>query len=428
MSRFSDNATAAAKDKNLQTALYNATERFKKLRADVIGSIDFESYRKKASAVKSDVIDHLSYYLDQFEKNAEKQGTKVYYAEDAEKAKEIALRIIRDNNGSLVVKGKSMVTEEIGLNEFLQKQDIEVVETDLGEFIIQLAGEKPSHIIAPAIHKTKEEVGRLFAEKLHIDYTDDPVKLTAIARKELREKFLKADIGITGVNFAVADTGSVVIVTNEGNGRMVTTVPKVHIAFATVEKIIPSIKDLSLFLRLLPRAATGQKISSYVSFLTGISKEEKKNERSRHIIFINNGRDAIIAGAFRNILSCIRCGACINVCPVYGFAGGYSYRATYPGPIGIVLTSLLEGISNRSDLPFSACTLCYACQEACSVGIKLTDMIRELRRAAVDRKSTGKKLSIMMRMYGTVFSSPELYKLSKAPINMMIQKGTKKHE
>ncbi len=428
MNSFSDNAIAAAKDENLQKALYNATERFRQARADTLGSIDFESYRRSASAVKSDVIAHLSYYLDKFKENAEKSGAKVHYAQDAEEARRIALKIIRENNGSLVVKGKSMITEEIGLNEALEKEGVEVTETDLGEFIIQLAGEKPSHIIAPAIHKTKEEVGKLFADKLKTGYTSDPAKLTKIARETLREKFLKADIGITGANFAVADTGTIVIVTNEGNGRMVTTVPKVHIAFASVEKIIPSIKDLSLFLRLLPRAATGQKISSYVSFLTGISKEEKESGRSRHIIFIDNGRDAVISGRFREILHCIRCGACINVCPVYGFAGGYSYRATYPGPIGIVLTSLLEGLPNRAELPFAACTLCYACQEACSVGIKLADMIRELRNEAVNRKLTDKKLSVMMKIYGTLFSSPKLYRLSKVPAGLMIKKGYKKDE
>jgi len=389
MNSFNNNAIAASKDKNLQKALYNATERFKQARADTLGSIDFESYRKAASAIKSDAIGHLSYYLDKFKTNAQKAGTNVHYASDSQEAIRIALKIIEENNGSLVVKGKSMVTEEIGLNDALEKEGIEVTETDLGEFIIQLAGEKPSHIIAPAIHKTKEEVGKLFA---------------------------------------VADTGTIVIVTNEGNGRMVATVPKVHIAFASVEKIIPSIKDLPLFLRLLPRAATGQKLSSYVSFLTGISEEEKKAGRSRHIIFVNNGRDAIISGRFREILHCIRCGACINVCPVYGFAGGYSYQATYPGPIGIVLTSLLEGLPNRAELPFAACTLCYACQEACSVGIKLTDMIRELRAESVRRKSTSIRLSVMMRAYGMLFSSPKLYRLSAPPINAMIKRGYKKYE
>jgi len=428
MNSFNNNAIAASKDKNLQKALYNATERFKQARADTLGSIDFESYRKAASAIKSDAIGHLSYYLDKFKTNAQKAGTNVHYASDSQEAIRIALKIIEENNGSLVVKGKSMVTEEIGLNDALEKEGIEVTETDLGEFIIQLAGEKPSHIIAPAIHKTKEEVGKLFARKLNIGYTSDPAKLTKIARKALREKFIKADIGITGANFAVADTGTIVIVTNEGNGRMVATVPKVHIAFASVEKIIPSIKDLPLFLRLLPRAATGQKLSSYVSFLTGISEEEKKAGRSRHIIFVNNGRDAIISGRFREILHCIRCGACINVCPVYGFAGGYSYQATYPGPIGIVLTSLLEGLPNRAELPFAACTLCYACQEACSVGIKLTDMIRELRAESVRRKSTSIRLSVMMRAYGMLFSSPKLYRLSAPPINAMIKRGYKKYE
>jgi len=427
MSKFYNNAKSAVTNINLQKALYLATERFKELRKGALVSFDFENSRKKASEIKSDVVDHLSYYLDKFEENAEKHGTRVSYAKDSKEAKEIALNIIKNNGGKLAVKGKSMITEEIGLNDFLEYHGIETVETDLGEFIIQLAGEHPSHIVAPAIHKTKEDVGKLFSEKLNVPYTNDPYTLTKIARKQLREKFIRADVGITGANFLVADTGSVVVVTNEGNGRMVTTLPKVHIVFASVEKILPSVNDLSLFLRLLPRAATGQKISSYVSFLTGISENEKDDGRSRHIIIIDNGRSAIIAGSFKHILNCIRCGACINVCPVYGIAGGYSYNSTYPGPIGIVLSSLFDGISKRADLPFAACTLCYACQEACSVDIKLTDMIRDLRREIVQRGLAGNKLSIMMKLYAKTFSTPLLYRAAKPVIRKILIKGNKEN-
>ncbi len=424
MSKFYNNTKNAITDSGLQKALHLATERFKKLRKEAFVSFDFENSRKKASAVKSDVIDHLSYYLDKFEKNAKKRGAEIHYAKDSKEAREIALDIIKSSGGKLVVKGKSMITEEIGLNDFLIHHDIETVETDLGEFIVQLAGEHPSHIVAPAIHKTKEDVGKLFSEKLNVPYTSDPYTLTKIARKRLRKKFVNADVGISGANFLISDTGSVVIITNEGNGRMVTTLPKIHIVFASVEKILPSVNDLPLFLRLLPRAATGQKISSYVSFLTGVSKDEKENGRSRHIIIMDNGRSAIIKGNFKHILNCIRCGACINVCPVYGIAGGYSYDSTYSGPIGIVLTSLLDGISKRSDLPFAACTLCYACQEACSVDIKLTDMIRDLRNVTVRRGLSGNKLSVMMKLYGKTFSTPLLYGFAKPVIRKILIKGS----
>ena len=251
--------------------------------------------------------------------------------------------LLRDRSVQRIVKSKSMVTEEIHLNSYLEDRGMEVVETDLGEYIVQIAGETPSHILAPAIHKSRQQIGRLFEQKLGVPYSEDPAVLTKVARAALREKFLAAQAGISGVNFAVADTGSLVIFTNEGNGRIVTTLLRLHIAILTIEKLLPSLGDLCAFTRLLPRSASGQSLSSYVSVITGTRKPgEATGAEELHIVLLDNGRTEILSGEFREILKCIRCSACLNVCPVYRVVGGHAYGATYPGPMGIVLTMLLN--------------------------------------------------------------------------------------
>ena len=258
------------------------------------------------------------------------------------RADALVLEIAAKHGVAKIIKSKSMVSEEVDLNSHLEAAGMEVVETDLGEYIIQMEGETPSHIIVPAIHKNRRQVGRLFADRLGVPYSDDPQVLTKIARKAMREKFLSADAGISGANFAVADTGSLVLLTNEGNGRMVTTVPPLHVAILSIEKVLPSLADLPAFLRLLPRSATGQTMTSYVSVITGPRKAgDATGARELHIVLLDNGRTGILAGESRDILKCIRCGACMNVCPVYRTVGGHSYGWTYPGPMGLILTALL---------------------------------------------------------------------------------------
>ena len=293
-----------------------------------------------------------------------------------------------------------MVSEEVDLNSHLEAAGMEVVETDLGEYIIQMEGETPSHIIVPAIHKNRRQVGRLFADRLGVPYTEDPQVLTKIARKVLREKFLSADAGVSGANFAVADTGSLVLLTNEGNGRMVTTVPPLHVAILSVEKMLPSLADLPAFLRLLPRSATGQTITSYVSVITGPRKAgDATGAKELHIVLLDNGRTEILAGESREILKCIRCGACMNVCPVYRMVGGHAYGWTYPGPMGMVLTTLLTGMRKSHPL-VDASTLCGACVEVCPVRVPLVDLILGLRRRKVRDRFSDPRERLGMEAFG----------------------------
>ncbi len=309
--RFRQNAAEAVLNRSLRHAMRTATDMFTIKRAEGIESVPMEVWRDDASAIRMQILDNLPAYLDRFSAKASRAGAIVHRAKDSQTARDIVFNILKDHGARKIVKAKSMVTEEIHLNPYLEARGMEVVETDLGEYIVQIAGETPSHILAPAIHKSRQEVGQLFAEKLGVDYSDDPTVLVRIARNVLRKKFLSADAGITGANFAVADSGSLVIFTNEGNGRMVTTLPPLHIAVLTIEKIIPSLADLPLFIRLLARSATGQHISSYLSVITGTQKPgEATGAKELHIVLVDNGRSEILAGDFREILKCIRCSAC----------------------------------------------------------------------------------------------------------------------
>lgn len=386
---FHRNAEKALADRQLQTALGRATERFVENRAAAIARFPgFEAARREASRLKSEALDRLDRHLERFLAEAEARGAVLHVASDAAQARQIAVDIAREEGVTLAVKSKSMVAEEVGLNGALEAAGVEVVETDLGEFIIQLAGESPSHIIAPAIHKTREEVSELFEKKLGEPYTEEIPGLTRIARNRLREKFLSAQMGISGANFLCADTGSVVLVTNEGNGRMGTILPRVHLVIAGIEKIIPRMEEIPAFLCLLPRSATGQRASSYLSILTGPKRpEDAEGPEKLHILLLDNGRSGILAGKYREILKCIRCGACINACPVFQSIGGHAYGWVYPGPVGTVLTSLLLGLPESSLLP-GASTLCGACDEVCPVGIPLAKMLLELR---ADERAQGLK-------------------------------------
>jgi len=342
---FRENSVRALEDAALRAAMKQAADTFGTKRADAFAPVaDLEALRDRASDIREEVLANLTMYVDRFVASATHAGAVVHRANDAAAARELIRKILADRGARRIVKGKSMVSEEVDLNSHLEAAGMEVVETDLGEYIIQMEGETPSHIIVPAIHKNRRQVGKLFADRLGVPYSDDPQVLTKIARKALREKFLTADAGISGANFAAADTGSLVLLTNEGNGRMVTTVPPLHVAILSIEKMLPSLTDLPAFLRLLPRSATGQTITSYVSVITGPRKAgDATGAKELHIVLLDNGRTEINAGESRGILKCIRCGACMNVCPVYRTVGGHAYGWTYPGPMGMILTTLLTG-------------------------------------------------------------------------------------
>ncbi|MEW6531111.1 MAG: LutB/LldF family L-lactate oxidation iron-sulfur protein [Thermodesulfobacteriota bacterium] len=410
---FRANTIKALNDPSLRSALRHATETFAQKRSEAKASVPFEAWRDDASAMRSDVLSNLSGYLDLFRARAVRAGATVHLAKDAGSAREIIVSVLKQFSAKRIVKSKSMITEEIHLNSYLHQQGFNVVETDLGEYIIQLAQESPSHIIVPAVHKTRRQVGRLFAEKLGCDYTEDPFVLTKIVRRVLRDEFVSADAGISGANFAVADSGSIVIVTNEGNGRMVTTLPPLHIAVFSIEKIIPSLADLPKLLRTLTRSATGQTLSSYVSVITGSRKPgETTGATELHLVILDNGRSEIVNGEFREILKCVRCGACMNVCPVYRTVGGHAYASTYPGPMGIILTTLLERMERAHTL-LDATTLCGACAEVCPVKVPLPRLLRRLRELRVEQDFTTQMERRGMDGFALAAQSPRIFHLGQ---------------
>jgi L-lactate dehydrogenase complex protein LldF len=407
--RFRENAAKAVGNQSLRLALRKATDLLSSKRQQGIVLLPMTSWRDIASEIRLKVLEDLHTYVDTFAFNATKSGAVVYRARDAQTANEIVGNILRDRNATKIVKSKSMVTEEIHLNEYLESRGIEVVETDLGEYIVQLAGETPSHILGPAIHKTRQQVGRLFSEKLGVAYSDDPEVLTKIARKRLRNKFLCAHAGISGANFAIADSGSLVLFTNEGNGRMVTTLPPIHVAVLSIEKIIPSIHDLPIFAQILTRSATGQPLSSYMSVITGTRKPgETTGARELHIVLLDNGRSEIVAGDQREILKCIRCSACINVCPVYRSVGGHAYCSPYSGPMGVILTVLLTGMKRAHTL-LEASTLCGACDEVCPVKVPLKRLIQELRKERANQRLTAMSERTAMNAFAITTAVPTLF-------------------
>jgi L-lactate dehydrogenase complex protein LldF len=386
-SQFKQAASRKLNDPALQKALHNARGRFVVARAVSIRELDnFEQIRDAAAGIRDHALEYLDLYLEQWEENAAAAGTIVHWAQSHEEVNRLVLQIARDRKVAKIIKSKSMLGEETGLNEYLARGGIEVVETDLGEYIIQQAGEHPSHIIAPAIHKSKDEISDLFADRHGRPRLDDITALTHEAREVLRPHFLTADMGITGANFLVAETGSSMIVTNEGNGRMTTTMPRVHVAIAGIEKVVPTLEDVSLILRLLARSATGQSISNYLSFTTGPRRAgDQDGPEEFHVIVVDVGRSRVLGSELREALRCIRCGACMNHCPVYQNIGGHAYGWVYPGPIGSVLTPAYVGLENALDLP-NAATLCNQCGVACPVKIPLPDLMRKLREKQVERK------------------------------------------
>ena len=367
---------------HLQRALSNATNKAAEAREASAANlgVEWERLRTRAHAIKEHTINNLDYYVEEFAANVERSGGHVFWAFNAEEANRYITGVAHSEGVRLVVKGKSMMSEEIELNNALAAANVEVVETDLGEYIVQLAGQHPSHINMPAIHLSRSEISDLFTRKLNVDRTEKIEELASTARRLLRERFTAAEMGITGVNFAVAETGTIVLIENEGNIRLTTSLPRVHIALMGIEKVIPRLADLEVFLALLPRSASGQKITSNVSLLTGVkSLTEEEGPEQLHVVILDNGRVKILADPkLRESLFCIRCGACLNVCPVYQRIGGHAYGSTYSGPIGAVLTPQLIGRERAADLPFAS-TLCGACRDACPIKINLPAMLLHLR-------------------------------------------------
>ena len=407
---FKENVTEALANnqlrKNLTKALNHSLEVREKLKNEY--GDEWERLREEAHKIKANTIDHLFDYLQLFERKAKENGFKIIWAKDSEEACKEIYKIIWEQKGKTVVKSKSMTTEEIGLNPYLEKLNIDVVETDLGEYIVQLAGEPPSHVTAPAIHKSREEIGKLFSEKLNIEYTADPAELTKIARIILREKFLNADIGISGVNFAIAETGSIVIIENEGNARLSSTAPKTHIALMGLEKIIPSLENFDLFIKLLPASATGQKITSYISMINSVNGEQHTPQEV-YIVILDNGRsDLLIDQKNKQFLYCVRCGACMNICPIYQRVGGQSYGWVYPGPIGSILTANYLNKKIAKDLPFAS-SLCGSCSEICPMKINLHHKLLDLRSDIVELGYVSKIEKLLMKFFEITVRNKNIY-------------------
>lgn len=400
-------------DENLQQALSRLQTRFVGGRAAVIGEIaDFEASRSAAAAIRDRVLQNLDQWLLHFEREATARGATVHWAETGADVNRIVAEIAALHGVRKAAKSKSMVSEECGLNEALESQGIEVVETDLGEYILQLAHEPPSHIVAPVVHKSKEEVADLFAEKHQRPRKTDIAELCREAREILRPAFLSADMGISGANFLIAETGSALIVTNEGNGRLVTTLPRVHVAITGIEKVVPTLEDVTTLLRLLPRSATGQSITNYVSVLTGNKgAADHDGPEHFHIILVDNGRSSLLGGELQPMLRCIRCGACMNHCPVYQNIGGHAYGWVYPGPMGAILTPTFVGLENAPDLP-NASTLCGACGAVCPVKIPLPDLLRQLREKLAERGLKPWQERIALKLWSWLARHPAAYALA----------------
>lgn len=379
--------------------------------ADELG--EWEDWRKLGEEIRIHTIENLDYYLDMLSENVANRGGHVFFAKTPDEANEYIAKVAKEKKTKKVVKSKSMVSEEISMNKALEKAGCEVVETDLGEWILQVDDhDPPSHIVAPALHKNKEQIRDVFTNKLGYEKTEKPEELAFFAREQLRKEFLSADIGITGCNFAIANTGTVTLVTNEGNARMVTSLPKTQITVMGMERIVPSWEEMEVLVSLLTRAAVGQKLTSYITALTGPKLPgEVDGPEEFHLVIIDNGRSKILGTEFQETLHCIRCAACINVCPVYRHVGGHSYGSIYPGPIGAVLTPLLEGYGEYKELPYAS-SLCAACTEACPVGIPLHELLIKHRKNIVEKEKlapTFERLS--MKAFGLGVASPTMYNI-----------------
>ena len=422
---YQDKINVALGNPKLQRATYNATARIAERRGAAVAAEalpDFQQLRQHAHDLKKHTLEHLDFYLEQFERNLTARGGKVIWARNGVEANRFILDLARERGVKIIVKSKSMTTEEIHLNDRLEEDGVEAVETDLGEYIQQLAGEKPFHIIAPALHKTREDVGDLFVKMLHVPHETEVEKLTAIARVALREKFLAAGMGVTGANFLVADAGAIVIVENEGNARLSTSAPRIHVAVAGIEKVIPRVRDLAVMLKLLDRSATGQFLSVYTSLLSGPRRPgEPDGPEEFYVVLLDNGRTKLLADAEkRESLFCIRCGACLNACPVYRKIGGHSYPWVYSGPIGKIITPQFMGVEKDPWLPFAS-SLCGACAEVCPVKIDIPKILLSLRKEVVESGAAkgASKERLAFRMWAWVMRHPRMYERFSAAGNSL---------
>lgn len=413
--KFNANAREALGDENLQTQLAQITRKgFQQKRKAAMDRLpEFDQLRDQARDLKSHILDNLDVYLARFEEKVIAAGGQVHWASDANEAREIILKICNDVDAKIVTKGKSMITEEIGLNGYLEQHGIRPVETDLGEYIIQLRGEPPSHIIAPAFHLSKQQVETEF-RKHHTELDpsrdiSEPKALLNEARQMLRREFISADVGITGANMLIAETGTALIVTNEGNGDLTQSLPPVHIAVTSIEKVVPTLEDASLLLRLLSRSATGQETTVYTTFFTGPKRGgDVDGPEQFHVVLLDNGRSKILGGEFRDVLKCIRCGSCMNHCPVFGAVGGHAYGWVYPGPIGSVLTPLMVGIDEAWPLA-DASTFCGRCEAVCPVRIPLPEMLRRHRVNAFAGGYASPLARVALKMWAAIATRPALY-------------------
>jgi L-lactate dehydrogenase complex protein LldF len=411
---FKANARAALANQQLRRALDGLPGGLVAQRAAAKARLpEFEALTVAARDIRDHTLSHLDLYLEAYAAKAAAAGTHVHWAKTAADARDIILGLCRDEEARLVAKGKSMVSEEIGLNAHLAAAGLEVVETDLGEYLVQIRGEAPSHIIAPAIHLSRDQVEADFRRRhTHLApdrKLDEPAELVAEARGVLREKFLAADVGITGANFLIAETGSAVIVTNEGNGDLTSLLPEVHIIVSSIEKVVPTLEDAAQLLRVLARSGTGQEITAYTSFFTGPRRPgDPDGPRACHVVIVDNGRSALLASEFREVLRCIRCGACMNHCPVYNAIGGHAYGSLYAGPIGAVLTPALVGIGASSDLP-NASSFCGRCEEVCPVKIPLPNLMRRWREAAFSGGEMALGARLLLKAWTHAAKRPRLY-------------------
>ncbi len=405
MTSFPEAARVELGNVQLRTNLRNATDTIRAKRANVVAELpDWEELREAGKAIKTDVLDNLQEYLLEFEAAVVAAGGQVHWARDAAEANAVVAAIARSHHVDEVVKVKSLTTDEIGLNEALAKDGIHAIETDFAELILQLDGDWSSHILVPAIHRNRTEIRDLFARTIAPGITsDDPGDLAEAARVYLRERFLAARVGVSGANFGIAETGTVCVVESEGNGRMCTTLPPVLVTVLGIEKLLPRLSDLEVFLQLLPRSATGERMNPYTSLWTGVTPGDGPQEL--HVVLLDNGRTRVLQDDVgKEALHCIRCSACLNVCPVYSRTGGHAYGSVYPGPIGAILVPQLVGIENAPSLPFAS-SLCGACYEVCPVKIDIPKVLLHLRAKVVEANGNSPERALM-RAIAWVFGGP----------------------